>query len=465
VSYGGGVGTRRGGFVVAAAVMLAAALSASAEVGLAGGERGPAAAAPACPAFLVLGSRGSGEPLDRYLGFSQPGVAFLSELQKALGRSDVGYWANPYTARGVSGGWRELLNALGAGSKLSGAGLGAYHDSVADGKRLLAEKLRNTFAACGTRTRFVFVGYSQGAQVAADVFQNRNADVRLSSAELEQVLGVVLFGDPYFNGGSRAARGKGFSDGRHGALGRRAEFAARALSPSLKVLSYCHGHDPICQGPFIKVGGKNVLDPKVFGASGPRLLNHENYVEFGEPRAAAREMARLAGRGAPETAVDQWELVVDRDGSRFRAGPWRAERFSRSAPPTPATLVKAFGRPSTCDEKPWLYVWESIGVRVTFEALGLPAGGAIPVCSGGTWPWVSNMFFSDRRWHTERDLRVGDTLRRLRALYPHARFVYGSWQLEGRFNPCCNSTSSAMFAEVRRDRVARLGFDVQGQGE
>lgn len=277
-----------------AALGVVVLLAPAGSISLAASERATAPAT-SCPQVLVLGSRGSGESVEQYLGFSQPGIIFLTRLQRLVGRNRVGYWANPYPARGLSGGWRELLNLLGAGTKLSGIGLGAYHDSVTEGKRLLAERIKTTVKACGSRTWLVLVGYSQGAQVAADAFQNKNVDTRLSPKELEQVIGVVLFGDPYFNGGSLAARGRGFSRQRHGVLGRRAEFSLHPFVLSVRVRSYCHGHDPICQGPFIRSGSR-IPDPKIFGASGPRLINHENYAEFGEPEEAAQGVALLAPR-------------------------------------------------------------------------------------------------------------------------------------------------------------------------
>lgn len=138
------------------------------------------------------------------------------------------------------------------------------------------------------------------------MFQNRNLVRRLTAAELAQVHGVVLFGDPYFNGGSKAARGREFSSTRHAVLGRRGEFAARAMTPPIRVHSYCHGHDPICQGPFIRIAGRNVLDPKIFGAS-RRLVNHENYSEFGEPQASARHFAQLGASSSAPARPKLWD--------------------------------------------------------------------------------------------------------------------------------------------------------------
>jgi Cutinase len=83
----------------------------------------------------------------------------------------------------------------------------------------------------------LLVGYSQGAQVTGDVVQKLSADL------LSHVLGVALFGDPYFN-----TRDYRVDRGNHqhldGLLGTRPIFTG------VSVLSYCHKYDPICQGPL-----------------------------------------------------------------------------------------------------------------------------------------------------------------------------------------------------------------------
>jgi hypothetical protein len=70
------------------------------------------------------------------------------------------------------------------------------------------------------------------------------------------VAAVVLFGDPYFNRhDSNVDRGT-FSERRGGILGERPQFSGRAV-----VLSYCHSHDPICQGVASRIGPVPVVDP------------------------------------------------------------------------------------------------------------------------------------------------------------------------------------------------------------
>jgi hypothetical protein len=173
---------------------------------------------------------------------------------------------------------------------------------------------------------------------------------------------------------------------------------------------------------------------------------------------------RRAYRLGTVDSVDANLLRVDAGGGSFQAGTWRATRFSDDAGPTPASLYAAFGSPSACSASTWVANWHSIGLRVRFDSLSAPPPG-VDVCSGSTWPSISLMYFTDERWHTDRGLRVGDSLVRLRARYPHARRASGRWWLQRRFNPCCDSYSDSLSAVVRSRRVVTLVFNVQGQGE
>jgi hypothetical protein len=262
-----------------AAVLACVCLAAATLSGGAGAAR---RVTPPCATVSVLASRGSGDVLGKDQGLSAPGQLFVQTLNRLLG--GVGFWANPYPAVGVfSWPWQhmsQLINGAGALTKLSGLGLGAYHASAVKGTTLLAQQIKRATSSgsCAT-TPLVLVGYSQGAQVTADVFQRD-----LTAAERKQIVAVVLFGDPYFNATDRAVDRGHFSGRRNGVLGMRPTFASGPLT-----LSFCHAHDPICQGFFIRLAGRNVApDP---GTVPPR--QHTNYDKFGEPQQAAATVAKL----------------------------------------------------------------------------------------------------------------------------------------------------------------------------
>lgn len=207
----------------------------------------------ACPAFLLIDSRGSGEPLG---SLSPPGAAFSDVLRSLLAPTKLVRLGNPYPARG---GFRILL-----GAKLHVPG--AYFHSVKKGKAWLRSEIAEKSRDC-PETKLILTGYSQGAQVAGDVLQRYGP--------FPNVAATVLFGDPYFNGRDPVDRGHPrFRTGVNGGLGKRPRFTEN------RVLSYCHSNDPVCQ---------NTANPIAL------FTWHDNYDKLGEPAAAARTVAKWLG--------------------------------------------------------------------------------------------------------------------------------------------------------------------------
>ena len=157
--------------------------------------------------------------------------------------------ANTYPAKGN-------FSLLGAALHTGGS----YYSSVVQGKDWLSNEIATIGARCPS-AKMILTGYSQGAQVTADVYQNGSTS---------HVLAVVLFGDPYFNSrDSRVDRGN-FRVGPKGGLGSRPKFNGG------HVLSYCHANDPVCQ----------------FGSNPIALFtNHSNYDKLNEPAQAAQAVA------------------------------------------------------------------------------------------------------------------------------------------------------------------------------
>lgn len=210
----------------------------------------PTAPTGGCAAYGVVDSRGSGEPEGR---LSPPAAAALAAIKaRHRGVRIADFW-NPYPAVGLTDNLRQWLNALGAGLHIGP--LGAYHGSVKDGTRWLRDFIPREIRTCPA-IKLVLVGYSQGAQVAGDVYQR---DV--TRAERRDILAVLLFGDPYFNPADRHADRGGYDRRRSGALGRR-----RSFGNDPRVRSFCHHHDPVCQA------GGQPGDFLVW-----RFKQHENY--------------------------------------------------------------------------------------------------------------------------------------------------------------------------------------------
>jgi hypothetical protein len=196
----------------------------------------PPPPAPACPKYIVYDSRGSGEDKGK---ISNPGREFLKGFKERLSAlhasGGISETPNPYDAVGVFS-WRHFSQDVnGLGAFLGIHQLGAYHDSEKEGKT----KVRNfvtkqIMGACGSQSKLVLLGYSQGAQATADAYQE------LSRGQRTRIAAVVLWGDPLYNHDDHAAD----RDSRafNGSLGRRDKF-----EDGSKVFSYCNTHDPICQ--------------------------------------------------------------------------------------------------------------------------------------------------------------------------------------------------------------------------
>lgn len=364
---------------------------------LARGAAGTSTVSSSCPSVMLLASRGSGDKIAKDQGIGRPEVALKNALAKRV--PDLETWANPYSAVGVfSWDWNEIANGAGAITQTSGLGLGAYHDSVVQGKTLLAQRLRQALRDCAGQTKFVLAGYSQGAQVTADVYQHT-----LNQAERAKIAAVVLFGDPYFNGGDRGADRGSFSGRRDGLLGKRTEFDA----PRTLVLSYCHSHDPICQGFFFRVGPTRTPDPGSLTTS-----QHKNYTKFGEPEDAAKQVGDKIG---VPTAGNAKLLVKASTTGWAQIGGWRY-------PPgnTFTTVQKVFGMPSECSGAAGGVVasWKSPRLTGFFYTLASP-GGSPTGCAKGSGLYISWLTCSDPRCVWEK-LRVGDSATRAKALYPNA---------------------------------------------
>lgn len=203
--------------------------------------------------YMYLDNRDSGyalsnpsDPTDT-ANLSVPGQAFYSAFTSGSGT--FGVWSNPYPAIGLGLYPNESkLNFVHAID-------GHYMDSVQQGKDALTAEIKSIVATCPT-TNIYLGGYSQGAEVAGDVYQS------LGGAN---IAGMVLFGDPRFNGKSLGDQGTDYDPNSNGVFADfdvQASLTAITGSPgpgirgnyvagNTKVMSFCNGGDPVCQGPSI----------------------------------------------------------------------------------------------------------------------------------------------------------------------------------------------------------------------
>ncbi|MDX6626892.1 MAG: hypothetical protein QOE56_1881 [Solirubrobacterales bacterium] len=203
----------------------------------------PPPAAPSCSKFLIYDSRGSGE---KQAVLSKPGsdflFGFLQRLHSLKNGSSVAQELNPYKAVGVFAFNKDIINGLGA--VLHAGVIGDYWKSVRSGEGALEQFIeRQISSPCGRSgaTKIILLGYSQGAQVTGNVYEDLYP--HLAKSEQAQIAAVVLWGDPRYNPlDFKANQDNRF---RVGLLGPRSKFP----DPG-KVFSYCNTHDPICQEPL-----------------------------------------------------------------------------------------------------------------------------------------------------------------------------------------------------------------------
>lgn len=158
----------------------------------------PAAAADpateACAPVESVFARGSGQGLnnseeDRFVSQIRARLSSPATLHHyELGNGGVDGFSYPAVPVGTDKGWESIWNTLGAG--VSGGGGFDYGASVNEGVDELNAYLTKRAAACPD-AHFVLGGYSQGAQVVGEAYNEK-----LSDNLRGRVVYQALFGDP-----------------------------------------------------------------------------------------------------------------------------------------------------------------------------------------------------------------------------------------------------------------------------
>jgi hypothetical protein len=130
--------------------------------------------------------------------------------------------------------------------------------------------------------------------------------------------------------------------------------------------------------------------------------------------AVARSAVRSLSDTASVSPPNDYLLVLDR-----RAGPyWYLNGFKKGQPNAYSLAVTAFGEPTRLRVRGNVcrVTWAGSGIRVGFASQLRPCVKANLAHS--VWYGMS---LRGARWHN-RKLRVGDTVAKVRRLYPNARF-------------------------------------------
>jgi hypothetical protein len=302
----------------AAAIVLATAVPAPGEAATALAAR-PGGAG--CVDDYLIGSRGSGQyppGRDQYEGLGPEVFQFSHRFAADIGRAgrSYRYLANPYPAVAISPGGNSdgwVFNLIGA---ITGLPIGKYDSSVAAGVSLLEAEVRSVIGSC-SGTRILLAGYSQGAEVTGDAYQ------QLTAAERRHMLGVFLLSDPQRNPADLDVSYGSAATAGSGAVTRNARPLFAESTPG-QVRSYCQTGDAVCEGPFIVSAFGLVINRDV--------SKHANYTMFRPgcgtyAEQAADYFAGLALGPAAGTSA----LVTSRRSLLAPARP------RRSAVPSPAS--------------------------------------------------------------------------------------------------------------------------------
>lgn len=223
---------------VRAAALAAAALSALA---LQAGAAAPASAYTSpnkCASIVQLVVRGSNETA----GTSVSGNVYTSG---GLGRM-AGIASS--VASGHGGSVRTA--GLNYPATIGWGGL-AYLGSLNTGRDRLAAELKRLTNDC-SNTRFVLIGYSQGAHVIGDVMSNSNPE-GLSSTVRGRVKAIFLTGDPVRRPYEPHNRGSGIGGG---VLIDRG--AGQMSGMGSRIISYCYKGDNVCDAPHATSNGATI---------------------------------------------------------------------------------------------------------------------------------------------------------------------------------------------------------------
>ena len=279
----------------------------------------PAAAVEVCGDYVIIGARGTDDTFDTEFEAGMGAEVFqfarkMQEILQATGSEDVELVGVDYAARLMHPYWTDRPE------------LQQYFASVQEGADFVVDEVLSKFANCGDDTKFILSGFSQGSDVM------RTAVRDLGSAgtedELEQIAGVVVFGDVYFDPEDTAVADGPFNPQRWGLLGPTDRWSDLTDAP---VISVCRDHDYFCQArTHIKVGDVEgplywdsgyVYDWNDKHFDGNDFGEHESYDDMNHGLKAARQLGELLG--VHYTLDDGWgaadpvdvAIVVDSTGN------------------------------------------------------------------------------------------------------------------------------------------------------
>jgi len=168
--------------------------------------------------------------------------------------------------------------------------------------------------------------------------------------------------------------------------------------------------------------------------------------------------AALAAVTGPASAARVIKANPVRSWGVSYLGDWHV-----AAHPGYPTAVHALGAPSSV-ENPDIpgcaATWAGLGLRIQFESFGIASS-----CDDGRAQAAVVKGPNGRlSWRTQRGLRVGDSLRKLRRLYPNARRKPSARVIVYQENPILGD-GSIVSAVIRHHKVASFRLWLGGAGD
>ena len=242
-----------------------------------------------CPSMMLAAVRGSGEGPNDHSGFGKTLWSVYQHVHSA--ERSARATAIDYPAVSVQ--------PVNYNYNLK------YSDSVNRGENALTDFIATYLnSPCGQTTDLYLAGYSQGAEVVDGAFQHM-----LTANQKARIAGVVLFGDPRFNGRQGKPVDQGTYDASLSGVTRRQFHPSVGTFGTLvrfmpdeiaKVRSYCARRDPVCND-----SGRGRLLGCFFGATVTSRCAHVHYMDhtFGRTTytqaAASFLVARYRELGVP----------------------------------------------------------------------------------------------------------------------------------------------------------------------
>jgi len=177
--------------------------------------------------------------------------------------------------------------------------------------------------------------------------------------------------------------------------------------------------------------------------------------------------ALLAGNGSSVAGTNSDVIAIDQRG--FQLGQLVSNWQAHNRAVTLTDFIGAFGHESTCvigQSRAASHVaWQSRGVRGDFTTLGGFPHSGDNACTAPAYVQPDTVEVFDGVWRSGRGLHVGETVARLRVMYPRATLHKDGWWLVTRAKDPLWGTYGELVAGVCDGRISYLRLVLHEEGD